>query len=199
MGRLSRPSLIAAAICTILSAFNMVGQLDDGGWPLGDAAAMEQAVAIAYAGSDDGVVARLPVCRWALGRLAKLFQCIDASIFATDYQGKRPVVISGLLHAAERARWTHEALLAEHGRNAPLAMSIGGAVAINEGGGGSVLIPLGEVVDKLLPDPRLFIFDTTSALPQRLASDCDLIAICLRSACDLLAICLRSACDLIAI
>ena len=165
-------SLTAFAIRVIQSG---VERLDDGNgnsWPVWSnqsAAVVELAVAVAYHSTSD-FVPRLPLCRRRFERFAKWLGCIDAELFAVEYYGQRPVVISGVLSAAERVHWSHNRVLADHGASAALAVTVGGAIAINEGGGGSVLVPMGDMGSQVLSDPRLFVFDQTTALAKRLAA-----------------------------
>ena len=124
-------------------------------------AEMELLVGAAYTlGAADTSIRRLPVCRWPLSRL--VIDCITAERFAAEFHGREPLIISGVVSEAALRSWSLDAVIAEHGSSL-LAMTIGGALPVmNEGGGTAAHIALSSARTRMLADPRLVVFDTSS-------------------------------------
>ena len=127
----------------------------------GAAAEMERLVAAAYKDkSSETAIPRLPMCRWQLAQY--LIDCVTAERFAAEFHNKKTVIISGVVTERELRSWSLDAVIAEHGR-ASLAMTIGGALPVqNEGGGAAVRIALESARTRMLADPRLVVFDTST-------------------------------------
>ena len=126
----------------------------------GAAAEMERSVASAYKyKAAETAIPRLPMCRWQLSQY--LIDCITAERFAAEFHNKKTVIISGVVTERELRSWSLDAVIAEHGR-ASLAMTIGGALPVNEGGGAAVRIALESARTRMLADPRLVVFDTST-------------------------------------
>ena len=100
------------------------------------------------------------MCRWQLAQY--LIDCVTAERFAAEFHNKKTVIISGVVTERELRSWSLDAVIAEHGR-ASLAMTIGGALPVqNEGGGAAVRIALESARTRMLADPRLVVFDTST-------------------------------------
>lgn len=160
------PTIVAAATLGLALSYLWAIPAADDGWPKGgDYPEVEAAVHAAYGSARSGAtIPRMPVCGWFV-----VGDCIDATRFVAEFHGRKPLVISGALTAAEQQQWSRAAVLDEFG-GAQMAMSVGGALALNQGGGGGLLPPLRDVSARFLADPRYFIFDTSSEGARQLAA-----------------------------